>query len=237
MDPTPLLDELERESSRRLRRAAWQAWALIFVAALVFMVLIGFASRRLIEVRQEAALAETRAGVLKAEVGSLTTTRDALRKQVTALREEARNSQLLVENYKASLAPVEPPEPDPPPAVVGEKGRVYLHVVTREDQENADALLSVLSRAGFEAPRKSIRVLRAAGFLKNSEVRYYKKSDEPGANALVKVLKDVGITVGLLYLGLETNTAVRPNHYEIWFSAGNPPPRPRPDAEARIPPV
>jgi hypothetical protein len=97
--------------------------------------------------------------------------------------------------------------------------RVYLHIVDESDRAWAVAMGRRLESAGMIAVKVEY-VPRARG-LKRSDVRYYRKSEEPGAARIVSVLKSAGTEARLNYLeDQETNSKVRPNHFEVWFVAG-----------------
>jgi hypothetical protein len=97
--------------------------------------------------------------------------------------------------------------------------RVYLHIVDESDRAFAVAMGRRLESAGMIAVKVEY-VPRAVG-LKRSDVRYYRKTEEPGATRIVSVLKAAGAEARLNYLeDQETNPNVRPNHFEVWFAAG-----------------
>jgi hypothetical protein len=97
--------------------------------------------------------------------------------------------------------------------------RVYLQIVTAGDRAYARAVGERLDASGFRV--LGVEYVRNAAPLRNTELRYYKRADEPDAQRLLQALRAAGEpNAVLLYLGLENNTRVRPRHYEIWFAAG-----------------
>jgi hypothetical protein len=97
--------------------------------------------------------------------------------------------------------------------------RVYLHIVDESDRAWAVKMGRALESAGMITVKVEY-VPRAVG-LKRTDVRYYKKAEEPGAARIVSVLRAAGAEARLNYLeDQESNPNVRPNHFEVWFAAG-----------------
>ena len=53
-----------------------------------------------------------------------------------------------------------------------------------------------------------------------TQLKYFRKDDEGGALDIVKLLQEQGMidVKATLVSGYENSTAMRPKHYELWFS-------------------
>jgi hypothetical protein len=99
-------------------------------------------------------------------------------------------------------------EPPPP--------RVYVHIREEEDRSFARSLEEGLEANGFIVPGIE-RVGRRAP--NTSQLRYFRKFEEPEANEIVEVLRALGVEVKSEYIGgHERSTAIRPRHYELWLA-------------------
>ena len=97
--------------------------------------------------------------------------------------------------------------------------RVFMQIVTSDDRAHADTVGARLAAAGFLM--LGVEHVTRAPRLRTTEVRYYRKDDEAGAQQLLLALRAAGEPDAvLLYLGLENNPRVRRRQYEIWFAAG-----------------
>lgn len=97
--------------------------------------------------------------------------------------------------------------------------RVYLQIVNESDRDYARDIKVRLTSAGILV--LGIEYVPAAGGL-NTDVRFYRKPDEPQARKIAELLKGAGIaSVKTTYLqGYENSTKVRPNHFEVWLANG-----------------
>ncbi len=102
--------------------------------------------------------------------------------------------------------------------------RVYMQIVDENDRDYAKQIASRLTAAGVLV--LGIQYVPKAAGLTKTDVRYYRKVDEPEAQTIVGVLNEGGETSARAnYLvGNENSAKVRPNHFEVWLanrSAGN----------------
>lgn len=222
-----LLESLEARDAALRRRAAWSAWGAVLLAALVLIGLIALSYRQLESSQREV-------GRLQREAAAERDSLEALRAEKQRLETEIANLEPIVENYQAIVAPQSAADlraevrisPVEPPGDTGEGGggtrlqpRAYLHIVREQDRSSAKRIGEELEKAGFVA--LGVEYVPRAARLKNTEVRYYKRAEREGAEKLVEALRAAGVkSPGLLYLNLENNRNVRPNHYEVWFAAG-----------------
>ena len=222
-----LLRSLEEDEARARRRGVLTAWALVGLAVVVLGVMIVTGSSRLAAIRAQTTAESDSLRVMRAE-------RARLAAEVADL--EGR----LAAEYQAPLgldsavvAPdtqsVRPPGPDSALIVMstpdGDTGevslpaRVYLQIVAAGDRTYARSVGRRLAAEGFQV--LGVEYVRNAPRLRTTELRYYKKADEPDAQRLLEALRAAGEPdARLVYLGLENSTRVRPRHYEVWFAAG-----------------
>ena len=73
----------------------------------------------------------------------------------------------------------------------------------------------VFGKAGYVAARIQV----AQGVPTTTQVRFYRKSDYDLANQICRTLNSLGVqgASAIYIIGFEDSTAVRPNHFEIWF--------------------
>ncbi|MET0657409.1 MAG: TIR domain-containing protein [Steroidobacteraceae bacterium] len=95
--------------------------------------------------------------------------------------------------------------------------RFYLHVANEYDRDSARRLIPVLEKEGFIVP--GIEVVPRASSL--SEVRFFKKEEEPTALKVAMILEKLGVrrVKPVFTPAYEKSKNVRPCHYEVWFSA------------------
>jgi hypothetical protein len=228
-DNLELLRRLETQQATARRRAVWISWLFVLAAAIVLAVLIFAADRHLEDAQAKKTVALEKAAAEQNRV-------EQLKKEEARLTGRIKQLQPLVENYQAQVRAEPGPATQrevqfplgPGPGVeVPAKPRVFLQIVTPEDREYAKQMGQRLEEAGFEV--LGTEYVERAAALKNTEVRYYKKTDEPDAVKLRDALSAAGVkSPALLYLGLENNKKVRPKTYEVWFGAGvggSPPPQ------------
>jgi hypothetical protein len=225
-DNLDLLRALEDDEASARRRALWTSSALVVGAAVILAGLLFSAYRELNAVRATT-------DALRADSTRLTgVVADLRRIEENYLITVNKDSANLPADSQVVVAPADtlprvsstgrdtagtteiqlprPPRELPP--------RVYLQIVKAGDRRYADSIGGLLDAAGFRV--LSVEHVRNAPALRNTELRYYKRADEPDAQRLLRALRASGETNAvLLYLGLENNTRVRPRHYEIWFAA------------------
>jgi hypothetical protein len=100
--------------------------------------------------------------------------------------------------------------------------RVYVQIVNQDDRDYAKQIAARLTTAGVLVLGIQY-VPDAAPNQKKSDVRYYRKADEPEAQTILEVLKAAGaapVQQPIYLKGFEGSTKVRPNHYEVWLANG-----------------
>ena len=219
LERVAVLDRWESNQKRDRRRAAWSAWASVVAAGVVLAALIYFGHRDLAAVQKQV---EDKQGEIREEQAKL----DKLKTQNAELeqRNRAFGSVLGRVDTKQAKAAVEQALTQNP-QVATILPRVYLQIVDPNDRAYANYMGKKLQEAGFIVLGVEFRAdafRPDARGLKTTDVRYYKKADEPGALKVVEALKKAGEDpVKLNYLGLENNTQVRANHFEGWFAANS----------------
>ena len=99
--------------------------------------------------------------------------------------------------------------------------RVYLQIVNQDDRDYANEIRDRLIAGGILV--LGIQYVPKAAGLTKTDVRYYRKADEPEAQKIVDLLKNAGAApIPPKYLpGYEDSTTIRPNHYEVWLANGS----------------
>jgi hypothetical protein len=95
--------------------------------------------------------------------------------------------------------------------------RVYIHIRKEDQREKAIEIGFKLEDAGFSAP--GIERLVEIGPNTN-QLRFFRKAEVDEAAKIVGFLSSIGIETELVDLSAkyETSSAIRPRHYELWFS-------------------
>jgi hypothetical protein len=95
--------------------------------------------------------------------------------------------------------------------------RVYIHIRKEDQREKAREIGFKLEDAGFSAP--GIERLVEIGPNTN-QLRFFRKAEVDEAAKIVGFLSSIGIETELVDLSAkyETSSAIRPRHYELWFS-------------------
>jgi cell division protein FtsB len=213
-----LLKVLEAGDAAARRRAIWISWSSVSLAAIILAALVFLGYRRLGEVQEKVAAAKTR-------VATLESREKTLRQEVEQLQATKANLELIAQNYRA-IAPESPVASHEErvaapisPQARSVQPRVFLQIVNPNDRVYAQEMTKPLEQAGFKV--LGIETVERAAGLKNTEVRYYKKADQPGCIRLLDALRGAGVkSPAFLYLGLENNRKVRPKTYEVWFADG-----------------
>jgi cell division protein FtsL len=212
-----LLEQIERREAGAVRRAARVAWLSLALAAALVAVLIFGAWWQVRELRTEAS-------TLEAEQQTLEGAIEKQRTELAQLEAEVKEKQAAVStmisafrrtNERTQSGFTTALDADPKSTVL--VPRAYVHIVDQDDRQWARNLSDRLESAGV-IPLGIDHVPRAAG-LRGFQVRYYKKSEEAGAQRIVNAMEEAGVPASPVYLDLEGNTRVRANHYEIWCPA------------------
>lgn len=204
------------ESARR--RALWTSALVVVAAAAILATVLFSAYRELNAVQASTRALRADSTRLEARVAELRLAEENL--AVARRHEYLRNDYALPVDTQVAVYPdtsgasaVNPPPPAPLPP------RVYMQIVAAGDRAYALRVGERLDSAGFTVI--GVEHVRNAAPLRNTELRYYKRADEPDAQRLLQALRAAGEpNAVLLYLGLENNTRVRPRHYEVWFAPG-----------------
>lgn len=120
----------------------------------------------------------------------------------------------VVQRAQAYIAKV--PDKADPLKLAELKPRVYLHIQDDAQRASAANVRNMLAKAGFIVPG-----IEEVGQMKMnvSEVRYFRRDDQPAVADIIKVLKEAGINARDKYIpGNEDSSKIRPKHYEVWFS-------------------
>lgn len=98
-----------------------------------------------------------------------------------------------------------------------EQGRIYMHIRNEGQRNTAKVILEKLDKKGFATP--GIELVNV-GPGAQTEVRFFRKSEETEANEIAAFLKGLNVSdAATAYVpGFENSTALRTRHYEIWFS-------------------
>ena len=217
-----LLEQMQKEDANRRRKTVFTSWGSVGLATLVLALLVFGAGWQLSKIRAQL---RTETAALEGIKNETKAAQDALSKIKAELEETkgtlAANKELLEIAYTApqgrdafeQRVAVDQKTVELPP-------RAYLQIVDSQDRPWANTMRSRLEEAGFIGPGIEL-VVTAAPKLKSTEVRYYKKADEDGAKRIVDLLKAAGVDASLVNLHQESNSTVRPNHFEVWFPAGS----------------
>jgi hypothetical protein len=117
-----------------------------------------------------------------------------------------------------SATPRPTPSPSPTPVIATNiTPRVYIQA-TSDSLGFARLCGSRLAKLGYTMPP----LATVANVPQSTEVRYYRRSDAKDAEQIVALLRSWGVpdAQSKYLVGYESSTAVRPRHFEIWFSRG-----------------
>lgn len=94
--------------------------------------------------------------------------------------------------------------------------RIYIHIRANKQKERAKQIAEKLREEGYVVPGIEILVEKGPS---NTQVRYFRKTEENEATEITNVIKDLGVNdVEKQYTtGYETSPVVRSRQYEIWF--------------------
>ena len=98
--------------------------------------------------------------------------------------------------------------------------RIYIHVVGEEEREAARPVAQLLETKQWAVPGIEKVGARSP---KVSQLRYFKKSEQPEAEQIKDILSKAGYDVHPEYIaGYEDSNKIRPMHFELWFAANEP---------------
>ena len=209
-----LLEELERREAGTVRKAAATAWLSLGAAALLLGLVIFGAWAELRDLRGETeelrAERARLADATKKQHAELAQVESQLREKRSALSTLIGAVRRTDERSRSELGTALDADPTTQQLVP----RVYVHIAEQGDVRWARNLSDRLQLAGVIP--LGIENVPAAADLTRFEVRYYKQTERAVAERLVSEMAKVNVPAVPVYLNLETNTTVRPNHYEIW---------------------
>lgn len=236
-----LLDRLEEHSEAAHRAAARTAWRSVVLAGLVLgvLMLVGWYRLRELQVlidERSKTLNVAEAKIREAKTALSTTeqklvdTRRALEEttKAQAIAETARETaRQQAEEYRQVLSEVKKPAALAAADLVSQRKntakllpRVYMQIVDAADSNRAEHITRALQDEKFLV--LGTEMVAKGNKPNKTEVRYYKAADEPEARRLLSALRANGEPEARLnYLALETNSKVRPNHFEVWLSAAS----------------
>jgi uncharacterized protein YoxC len=223
-----LLNTLQEEEVHSRRRAARAAWISVGLATAVLAILVFGAWSSLRAMKSELDQITEQRNVARSELATIEKTTAGAAEKLKKVQTELAEKQAQLAVVTQALGNVPQAERqlavekqlNADPAAAQLLPRVYLQIVDPLDREWATAISRRLQAAGLVVP--GIEYVPRAAALKRSDVRYYKKAEEPGAQKIVELLKSAGVDPALIYLkDQEFSTKVRPNHYEVWFAAGS----------------
>jgi hypothetical protein len=211
-----LVQKLEQHEREKMRKATQSAWITLgVVASLLTLLVFGIfgALQQLRVLRRDVR-------TLAAQKSDLDSATRQQRQQLDALNHEIDQKQKAL----ATLIGAVRTDPqtlsgvatalDKNPRSVTLLPRVYVQILDEMDRQWARNLSDRFQNGGVIPV--GIEYVQTAGLLRRFEVRYYKKAEEEGANRIVAITKENGVSAEAVYLNLENNTRVRPNHFELW---------------------
>lgn len=212
-----LLERVEAREAGAVRKAAGVAWLSLAIASVLVGVLIFGAWWQVSRLRSDAVILEGKRVDLQT---AITTKEEQLAGLEARVREREAALSTIISAYRRTTDQARGGLEialDADPKATALVPRAYIQIVDEGDRQWARNLSDRLQRAGV-IPVGIEHTPRAAG-LRQFEVRYYKKVEQPGAEKILAVLGSVGVPAATKYLNLETDTRVRGNHFEIWCPA------------------
>ncbi len=212
-----LVDAAERREASAVRKAAAVAWIFVAVAALLLGLVVFGGWWQVRHIRAEVATLDDQREKLVARI-------DAQKEEVARLDAEYRDKQAALSTLIGAVRRTDQSARggletalDADPTATTLVPRAYIQIVDAGDRQWAMNLSDRLQHAGVIPV--GIELVTSAAALRQFEVRYYKKAEEPGAQRIVGVMERSGVPANPVYLNLENNTRVRRNHFEIWCPA------------------
>src|SRR5262249_53903659 len=96
--------------------------------------------------------------------------------------------------------------------------RIFIHIRSKEQISEANALAAKFKSKGYSVPRAEILVNTGPA---RPEIRYFHKTDEE-ANEAKDLAADVGTEVRARYIqGYENSPLVKPRQFELWLAPGS----------------
>jgi len=94
--------------------------------------------------------------------------------------------------------------------------RIYMHIPDENLRDDAKRIEGALEALNYSVP--GIEKVRFD--LANTQVRYFKAAEEQEAKQIADQIRSLGIsdTKEIYIGGSEGSNAIRPRHYEVWFS-------------------
>ncbi|MCE2946716.1 MAG: hypothetical protein ACK515_09075 [bacterium] len=220
VDKVQRLDELQADELDARRRAARRAWMFVLLAGVVLALIVAGFSWQVVRKRAELAALTAQASTAQSDLAALDARIAGLKAREAELDRNVQSlTRALSQLPKAQLeAAVDSAwgGQNPPAQWVP---RVYMQIVAAEDRAWAGEIARRLREGGLIVP--GIELVAKHSNLSRSDVRYFRKADQAGAQAIVDRLAAMGVTAVPSYVtGYEDSSSVRPNQFEIWFRAG-----------------
>jgi hypothetical protein len=185
------------------------AWGSVITAAIVMGVLIFLAHRKLEQVRSQVEEEQKKLTKVQTERTEAEKARDTA-------RQLAENYQSILSNVSKATVLAAATDATAKSGAGTLLPRVYLQIVNEDDRDYAKQVGTMLQDHGL--PVLGVEYVPKAAGLKQTQVRYYKKAEEPEAGRILGLLRQSGESGAILVpLNLENTTKVRPNHFEVWF--------------------
>lgn len=208
----------------KFRRTSRQAALASAVGAIVVFGSLGYGAVKLQDLTQ--TLKAKREELEKVEVDLRTKKEEAEQKkkqleEVTKKLDDTRNAldyaavQLGESNYSlARQALVRTIESNPDTGDI--VPRIYIHIRSESQKRKTRQIAENLKEKGYDVPGIEIMVDKGP---RNTQVRYFRNSEENEAAEFVDILKELGVKdVKIQYIkGYEISPVVRRRNYEIWF--------------------
>jgi DNA repair exonuclease SbcCD ATPase subunit len=218
-----LLEQMQKQDGDRRRKSVFAAWGSVGIATLVLALLVFGAGAALTKTRSELAEIRLQQNHAEKELEKIRKETTDTQEKLTTVNAELKEKQeqliaateVLSSGGRKALETQLSADPNAEKLLP----RAYFQIVDERDREWAKGIGSQLGKSGIIVP--GVELVAKAAQLTNTQVRYYKKAEEAGANRIVALLKAAGVDAAPTYLNEENNSAVRPNHFEVWFVAGS----------------
>jgi MinD-like ATPase involved in chromosome partitioning or flagellar assembly len=131
--------------------------------------------------------------------------------------QQSYDARTYLDQLQSGITPVDDPMPGGTPTS-SLRPRVYIQTQKGMPEAKAKEVAGLLEQAGY-----IVRLQTVPAAPQDTEVRYYRTGDSDNADFIRGLLNARGVNdVQPRYVaGYENSTAIRPKHYEIWFSTNS----------------